>query len=460
MSYRSESGTLKESHYPGRLELYYDIGGQRKGECSMAQQEIESLSFVAGRGEKFCRGCLGNDLFSALDLGRLPIANELLHTVEGHIEKFPLHLRVCSDCGLGQVADVVTPERIFRDYRYLSSMSTTFLKHASDFVDKQVREGMFLQGDWVLEIASNDGYLLKNFKSSGIKVIGVEPAKNVAEMSRDQGIETISEFFSTQLADQLLRLYGHPKLIIANNVMAHVPDLIDFIKGLAVLCGPKTKVSIENPSLSNILVGMQFDTIYHEHYSYLSASSVNTMSKLYGLELFKVEQLKIHGGSNRYWLQKFASNNILESSVKNTIDNELKIGLFDAKEWISYSSRVSNVLTDLHEWLRIGAENNLRIYGYGAAAKASTVLNSISLEPNLVKAIADLSLEKQRRFMPPHGISIISPEELFLQEPTDIIIFPWNIKSEIANFLRLKLGDQVRIWCVIPQLHRVEVEEA
>jgi hypothetical protein len=418
-------------------------------------QVAQSLPFIEGRGEKFCRGCLGKDLFSAIDLGSLPIANELLQTEGDTIEKFPLHLRVCLECALGQVADVVTPERIFRDYRYLSSMSTTFLKHASDFVDKQIREGILLKGDWVLEIASNDGYLLKNFLPYGIRVIGVEPAENVAKLSRELGIETISEFFSSQLASLLLKQNGFPKLIIANNVMAHVPDLMDFIRGLSILCGPDTKISIENPSLSNILVGMQFDTIYHEHYSYLSASSVAKLSNMSGLSLFNVEQLKVHGGSNRYWLKKIASDSIIEPSVDRLVKLEIESGLFDPKEWASFSGKVTGILTNFLQWLRLGEENNLMIYGYGAAAKASTILNSIDATPNLVKAIADLSLEKQGRFMPSHGISIISPQELFAEKPTDIVIFPWNIKSEIAIFLRKNYGDQVRIWCAIPEMHQV-----
>ena len=203
----------------------------------MNNEFSSSLPFIEGRGGVFCRGCLGRNLFSGLDLGELPIANELLRSREGSLERFSLHLRVCSECGLGQVEDVVTPERIFRDYRYLSSMSTTFLQHASDFVDERIKEGMFKAGDWVLEIASNDGYLLKNFLPFGIMCIGVEPAENVAEISRGLGINTISEFFSSQLAKELLDKHGYPKLIIANNVMAHVPDLIEFVKGLSVLCG-------------------------------------------------------------------------------------------------------------------------------------------------------------------------------------------------------------------------------
>ena len=421
----------------------------------MISEIAPSLPFIEGRGGVFCRGCLGRNLFSGLDLGELPIANELLKSSEGELEKFPLHLSVCAECGLGQVADVVTPERIFRDYRYLSSMSTTFLQHASDFVNQRVQEGMFSAGGWVLEIASNDGYLLKNFLFHGIKAIGVEPAENVAKISRGLGIETISEFFSSHLASELLSEHGYPKLIIANNVMAHVPDLIDFVKGLAILCGPKTQISIENPSLANILVGMQFDTIYHEHYSYLSASTVSKISKMNDLHLDKVEELSIHGGSNRYWLSRLTPDNFTDMSVDRVTRFEVNNGLFDVKEWASYSIKVSKILEDFLNWLRAGSENSKKIYGYGAAAKASTILNSIEVDPNLIMAIADVSLEKQERFMPPHGIKIISPQELFNEKPTDIVIFPWNIKTEIANVLRSNLGDGVRLWCAIPEMHEV-----
>lgn len=424
----------------------------------MVDEVVITKSYIDGRGALFCRGCLGENLFSAIDLGALPIANELLLTSESEIEKFPLHLRICNDCGLGQVADVVTPERIFRDYRYLSSLSTTFLKHAQDFVCREIRGNSFSPQDWVLEIASNDGYLLKNFLPHGIRVVGVEPAENVAAVSRSLGIETISEFFSSQLARKILEQHGYPKMIIANNVMAHVPDLVDFIQGLKILCGPETKVSIENPSLSNILVGMQFDTIYHEHYSYLSASTVSELSKRNGLQLFRVEELSIHGGSNRYWLRAFSLGSPVDSSVNSLIKYEQKCGLFKSVEWKSYSVRVSKVLENLSVWLSDGAEQGLRIYGYGAAAKASTLLNSINTRTEFLLAIADASQEKQNRYMPPNGIKIISPKQLFEQKPTDVVIFPWNIKSEIAVYLRQNLGNGPRFWCAIPELHQVEIQ--
>ena len=179
---------------------------------------------------------------------------------------------------------------------------------------------------------------------------------------------------------------------------------------------------------------------------------------MFGLSLFDVEQLKVHGGSNRYWLKKLASDSIIEPSVERLVKLEIESGLFNPSEWATFSGKVSGILTNFHKWLLLGEKSSLRIYGYGAAAKASTILNSIDATPNLVKAIADLSLEKQGRFMPPHGISIISPQELFIQKPTDIVIFPWNIKSEIATFLQANLGDRVRIWCAVPKMHQVEVQ--
>lgn len=422
----------------------------------MAHEIKDSLTFIQGRGNTFCRGCLEDNLFSALDLGSLPIANELLLTQENEAQKFPLHLKICTNCGLGQVADVVSPERIFRDYRYLSSMSTTFLKHASDFVDQQIAKTSFSSTDWVLEIASNDGYLLRNFTPHGIKTLGIEPAENVAEISRDLGIETISEFFTSELASRLLSRYGHPKLIVANNVMAHVPDIRDFIKGLAILCGPQTRISVENPAFSNILLGMQFDTVYHEHYSYLSATSVARLSEIHGLTLFEVERLEIHGGSNRYWLKKSEGENYVVPSVERILSEESAIGLFDSDKWNDFSHKVSKVLSEFKDFLDKGTKGNKRILGYGAAAKASTLLNSVDATPNLIRAIADISPEKQGRFMPVNGIAIISPSELLVENPTDVVVFPWNIKLEIANMLRSYLGDQVRLWCLIPEMHEVE----
>jgi hypothetical protein len=237
--------------------------------------------------------------------------------------------------------------------------------------------------------------------------------------------------------------------------MAHVPDLADFIRGLSILCGPETKISIENPSLSNILLNMQFDTIYHEHFSYLSASSVARLSENFGLSLARVEELSIHGGSNRYWLQKVGLNPLADDSVSRVIETEFRIGLFDPQNWHVFSEKVQKILDEFQLWIQKTRNSGGRIYGYGAAAKASTLLNSIGIDHALVDAIADVSLEKQGRFMPPCGIEIISPDELFSRSPTDIVIFPWNIQGEIASFLRSNFSSDARLWCAIPEMHEI-----
>jgi hypothetical protein len=330
------------------------------------------------------------------------------------------------------------------------------VQHAEQYVDALIKQEFFTQNDWVLEIASNDGYLLKHFLSHGIKVLGIEPAENVALISSSLGIPTISEFFTSKLAETLLLNHGYPRLIIANNVMAHVPDLEDFMSGLALLCGPHTQLSIENPSIANILIEMQFDTIYHEHYSYLTAYSVKNLGNRHNLNLDRVEEIPIHGGSNRYWLSALTSESRSDSSVGKTISKELEQGLFTKENWIAYSGHVENILMQLRNWL-IDTNRDMRtVYGYGAAAKASTILNSITIDEDLIIAIADASAEKQSRFMPPYGIRIISPEEMFKSQVTDVLIFPWNIKREIASLLKENLKSEVRIWCAIPNMHLVE----
>lgn len=408
------------------------------------------------RGINSCRGCEGNSLFTAIDLGHLPIANELYPNPTTEIEKFPLHLRICSQCGLGQVEDVVLPERIFRDYRYLSSMSSTFLKHASEFASNQIRESSFSENDWVLEIASNDGYLLKYFLRLGIKVIGIEPALNVAEISRSLGIETITEFFSYDLAVELRKAYGSPKLIIANNVMAHVPNLKDFMSGLSALCGSDTRISVENPSLANIAEGMQFDTIYHEHFSYLSAYSVDNLSKEHGLHLFKIEKISTHGGSYRFWLKANDEFKKTDAAVARYIAQETDNGIFDPDFWNNFSVKVGRILDDFSRWMMESKNAGRRIVGYGAAAKASTLLNVVGKGSDALLAIGDVSLEKQNRFMPPNSIPIISPDELIGLNPSDVIIFPWNIHEEIRKYLKSLLPEDVRLWCAIPELKELD----
>ncbi len=407
---------------------------------------------MSSRGVTSCRACDLGELFSVLDLGKLPIANELLRS-PGLTEVFPLHLRICKSCGLGQVADVVTPERLFRDYRYLSSVSKTFSAHAAAYVDEVMTKLEWKAGDWVLEIASNDGYLLKNFLKYGVDVLGIEPASNVAEIARGDGIPSISEFFSKELAESLLAEKGHPRLIIANNVYAHVPDIQDFTAGLSVLMSNRTLTSIENPSIMNLLDGLQFDSIYHEHYSYLSATSVSRVAKRFNLSLIDVEFVATHGGSNRYWLSKDES--IMKNTVVELTQKELLGGLFDEERWRIFSSNVYELIEAFREFCLEARKRSETIAGYGAAAKASTLINSAQLGDGVIEFIVDESPEKIGRFMPNYSIPIVPQVTLVDSDVAHIVIFPWNLADEIGMKIRSALNEKVSIWCAIPELRRI-----
>jgi hypothetical protein len=411
------------------------------------------MRFSFLQGKAICRACDSSDLFSALDLGNLPIANELL-TSPIVTDIFPLHMRVCRNCGLGQVQDVVSPERLFRDYRYLSSISKTFLGHASKFANEVTSNiDWNKEKDWVLEIASNDGYLLSNFMEQGIKVIGVEPAINVSKIARSRGINTISEFFSVKLAKEILSQNGFPRLIVANNVYAHVPNIKDFTEALSILMNNRTIVSIENPSIMNLLEDLQFDSIYHEHYSYLSATAVSKLVARFGITLVDVERVSTHGGSNRYWLSKDVSRKV--PRVEDVMRDEVEGGLLDEKKWQAFSSTVNQILASFNVFVSEAASRGERIAGYGAAAKASTLINASKIERGQIEFIVDESPEKSGRFMPQVGIPIVPKTVLNESLVTHIIIFPWNLADEIAKKIADSLPYSVQMWSAIPELKRI-----
>lgn len=403
------------------------------------------------RGKDSCRACESLDMFVAYDLGLLPIANELYLASQTSYEEFPLCLSICRKCTLGQVQDVVAPERLFEDYRYTSSTSETFLRHASDFVADVVDQFNISSEDWVLEIASNDGYLLRNFLPLGIRVLGIEPSINVGKLAADLGINTITDFFTSQVARQILETHGQPKLIIANNVLAHVPDLRDFMHGLSILCGSDTVISIENPSLLNILELNQFDSIYHEHYSYLTANSVSLLATAFGLKLFNVQEIPTHGGSNRYWINL---NSIPSKSVADLVRKEIESGITDSNKWADSYAQVQRTLERFTKWLEEKVLNGGRVAGYGAAAKASTLLNLANIGTGTVALIADKSTEKQGRYMPSHSIPIVDLGALASYNPTDIVIFPWNIATEIESTLSIS-NPEASYWIAIPEMTRI-----
>jgi len=359
------------------------------------------------------------------------------------------------NCGLGQVGEPVSRERLFSDYRYLSSISETWLSHAKDFANEITKSFNLTSEDMVIEIASNDGYLLQYFKQLKVQVLGIEPAKNIAKSANSKGIKTLNEFFGYDTAKNLRQRLAPPRLIIANNVTAHVPDLRDFFSGLDMLAGNETLISIENPSILNLIRENQFDTIYHEHYSYLSAFTIKKISKEFKLNLFKVEPIATHGGSNRYWLKREELNDSERLAVDAFIESELNAGLLSIPVWSKFSNGVQTTLFNLAEWLRNCSLEGRRVFGFTAAAKASTILNAGRISQNEIAGIADSSPEKQGRLLPSLGIPIISSEELCKNNPTDILIFAWNISEEISKIIWDKLGLNVRCWVAIPDLREL-----
>jgi len=407
------------------------------------------------RGVEQCRGCDAPGLFPVFDLGELPIANELPLSSDFKVEVFPLEFSICLKCGLGQVGEPVTETRLFEDYRYLSSISETWLQHSKKFAEFALDKFNLGDKDLVLEIASNDGYLLHYFKKLECQIYGIEPASNVAELANSKGIPTWNVFFNSKTAKEFCLNHQVPKLIIANNVAAHVPDLKDFFIGLSMVSGQDSYISIENPSILNLLVQNQFDTIYHEHYSYLSAHAVQEIASSVGLHLLEVEALDTHGGSNRYLLGKNPPTLEQNNQVERYIEFEIASGLLNNVAWLHFSSRVTSAIGELNNWFDTCNKTNRRVFGFAAAAKASTLINLGKFDSADIIAIADSSHEKQGRFMPSQGIRIISLQELKESNPTDILIFSWNISSEISNVIWNLLGEHVRCWIAVPELREI-----
>ena len=411
----------------------------------------DAFEYLNTRGVEICRGCNGDNLVLLLDLATQPLANYLPRSSKEVAKQYPLALFICKDCGLGQIGESVSPDEIFSDYPYLSSMSSYWLDHASKFATDQIEKLTFENSDWVLEIASNDGYLLKFFKDANIDVLGIEPAENVAEIAIAKGVETISKFFGLSTAKELSKLKSSPRLIVANNVFAHVPDMQDFLAGIAHLCDDNTRVSIENPSFINLLTLGQFDTIYHEHFSYLTAYSVSKIAKLFGLDLYDVEQLETHGGSNRYWLAKSGIENVSDN-VHNTIRIELERGLLSEQTHKNFRGAFNETISGLNSWLEKNASS--RIFAYGAAAKGNTLLNAAGVNKDQILAVFDASPEKQGRFLPGSKIPILDPEELAELVPSDLLILPWNISKEVTEIAR-QASPNTACWIAVPTMTRV-----
>lgn len=394
------------------------------------------------RGVHFCRSCDSRSLFVGLDLGSSPIANRLQINASDQMECFPLVMRVCSNCGMGQLQEFQLPETLFSDYPYLSSTSETWLAENKAFAAEVANSLQLNSEDLVVEIASNDGYLLNFFKLLGMRVLGIEPAPNVAGIAEERGIQTIVEFFGLKLAQSLVANGYKPKTIIAKNVLAHVPDIQDFVKGIEALASNDSVIVIEAPTILQILNEMQFDTIYHEHFSYLSATGVQRLFQTHGLELVGTESVSTHGGSIRFFARKsggtFRASLDQALHLERLLAFEKESGLFQPEAWENLQSKVKAILTDFQKWLNSSA-NGIRTIGYGAAAKGVTLLASAGAVAGDIDFVIDNSIEKAGKFLPVVSAPIILEDDylgLKLKGPCRFVIFPWNLSNELSMRIR------------------------
>jgi len=383
-----------------------------------------------------CRFCGTVLKHTFLDLGTSPLSNSYVKAESlGEMEPFfPLYAFVCSGCFLVQLKDCSSPERIFSDYAYFSSYADVWLHHARVYTD-MIQERMKLnEHSLVVEVASNDGYLLQYFLNKGIPVLGIEPAGNVAKVAMEKGIPTRISFFGENSAQSLLREGKQADLLIGNNVLAHVPDLNDFVRGLRTLLKPHGVITMEFPHVMRLIAENQFDTIYHEHFSYFSFCTVEKVFQRHGLILFDVEELPTHGGSLRIYARHEADHTKpIESRVGALQDREEQAGLKTLEGYLSFAEKVHQTKRQLLSFLIETKEKGKSIVGYGAPAKGNTLLNYCGIRTDFIDYTVDRSPHKQGLYLPGTHIPIEEPDAIRRTKPDYVFILPWNLKDEIMQ---------------------------
>ena len=384
-----------------------------------------------------CRFCNSNLSRIFADLGDSPLANSYLKEGDFVNEKFyPLCTFLCENCFLVQLDEIETPENIFSEYAYFSSFSTSWLKHAKDYVDMIIPKLSLDENSLVIEIASNDGYLLQNFTGKHIPVMGIEPAQNIAKSAIEKNIPTLTKFFDSRLAKDLVNKKKTADLIIGNNVFAHVPCLNDFVIGLKILLKPNGVITLEFPHLLQLMQNNQFDTIYHEHFSYFSLITAKKIFEYHGLKIFDVEELSTHGGSLRLYVTHFDNNQINKSTeVDLIIEKEKKFGLTQINTYENFSKNIIQIKINLLNFIEKAKKNSKTLVCYGAPAKGNTLLNYCGLSKTQIDYTVDKNPSKQNLFLPGTHIPIFSPEKIKETKPDFILILPWNLQEEILNEL-------------------------
>jgi len=402
-----------------------------------------------------CRLCGSPLAETFVDLGDMPLANSYL--AESELAKpeprYPLLVRVCSDCLLVQADTVVPPQAIFSDYAYFSSYSKLWLAHARTYCDSVIARFALDTESRVVEVASNDGYLLRNFVAKNIPCLGIEPAENVAAEARAIGVPTESVFFGKETAQRLAAQGWSADLIIANNVLAHVPDLADFVGGMGMLLKPEGVITVEFPHLARLIENVQFDTIYHEHHSYLSLLAVDRMFAMHGLEVFDVEQIDTHGGSLRVFARR-------RDGVPRPIGVgagrvralERRAGLDSIEGYRGFPRRVAEIIRSVSLFLEAAERDGRSVVGYGAAAKGNTLLNACRVRRSQIAYVADRNPHKQGRYLPGTHIPILPPERIAETKPDFVFILPWNLAGEISGQLQDVTSWGGRFVTAIPRL--------
>jgi len=383
-----------------------------------------------------CRFCNKPLQYLFLSLGSFPLPNSYLTQEQLHQKEifYPLEVYVCDHCFLVQLQEYETPENIFGDYAYFSSYSDTWLKHAKDYVEKMVSLFRIDRTSFVVEIASNDGYLLQYFAERGIPVLGIEPARNVAEAAKQKGIPTEVVFFGTQAAKRLASEGKHADLLLGNNVLAHVPNLNDFVKGLKILLKPQGMITMEFPHLMRLMEETQFDTIYHEHFSYFSFITAEEVFRAHGLTLFDVEEVPTHGGSLRiYGRHREDETKPVGERVHQMRQRERDGGYTDMDHYLHFHEKVKAMKRDILKFLIQAKEEGKTMVGYGAPAKGNTLLNYCGIGRDFIDYTVDKNPYKQGRYLPGSHIPIEQPSKIRETKPDYVLILPWNLKDEIIE---------------------------
>jgi hypothetical protein len=397
-----------------------------------------------------------------VDLGMSPPCEDWL-TVErlSMAETFyPLDVRICDACLLVQLPPYIPAEEIFTEYLYFSSYSDSWVEHARRFVDVAIERAGLMPGDRVIEVASNDGYLLQHVIGRGLDVLGIEPARNIAEVAIAKGIPTRNAFFGRDLATELVAERGPAALVVANNVFAHVPDINDFTAGLATTLARRGLMSIEVAYLARLIEGNEFDTIYHEHFFYYTVHSARSVLARHGLRLLDVEELPTHGGSIRLWVVHDEDPRPTSDSVETLLQAERAAGYDRPDGYGGFRPRVERTKRELLSFLIDERRRGARIIGYGAPGKANTLLNFCGIRTDLIDFIVDRNPHKHGRFTPGTHIPILPPERLVEARPDVILLLPWNLRDEIARQLADAQRWGARLVVPIPDVEVVPWPEA